>query len=115
MTITTEHIQKLAKLTRIAVTPETLPIINARLSKLIELIQTMQTVNTEDVTPLIHPVSFMYDAAIDAAILKLREDVLDLNATQQLAHNDMAESRDVRMMNAPVVQDGYFLVPRVLD
>jgi aspartyl-tRNA(Asn)/glutamyl-tRNA(Gln) amidotransferase subunit C len=111
MTITTEHIQKLAKLTRIAVTPETLPIMTARLSKLIELIQTMQTVNTEDVTPLIHPVSFMYEAAI----LKLREDVLDLNDTQQLAHNDMAESRDVRMMNAPVAQDGYFLVPRVLD
>jgi aspartyl-tRNA(Asn)/glutamyl-tRNA(Gln) amidotransferase subunit C len=110
MTITTEHIQKLAKLTRIAVTPETLPIMTARLSKLIELIQTMQTVNTEEVAPLIHPVSFMQDA-----ILKLREDVLNLNDTQQLAHNDMAESRDVRMMNAPVAQDGYFLVPRVLD
>lgn len=110
MTITSEHIQKLAKLTRIAVTPETLPIMTTRLSKLIELIQTMQVVNTENVTPLIHPVSFMQDT-----VLKLREDVLNLNATQQLTHNHMAESRDVRMMNAPVVQDGYFLVPRVLD
>ncbi len=110
MTITPEHIQKLAKLTRIAVTPETLPIMTTRLSKLIALIQTMQAVNTEHITPLIHPVSFMQDT-----VLKLREDVLNSNIAQQSVNNDETISRDVRMINAPIVQEGYFLVPRVLD
>lgn len=113
MTITTEHIQKLAKLTRIALTPETLPIMTARLSKLIDLMQTMQTVDTDGIPPLFHPASFMQH---DASLI-LRDDQLESNIEHNLSDISNMDliSRDQRMLNAPVKQAGYFLVPRVLE
>lgn len=111
MPITTEHIQKLSKLARIELNDDTLPVMTVRLSQLLKLIQTMQTVDTEGIPPLIHPASFMQQAA-----LPLREDIVLLEEAKSAeSKEEIIAQRNKRMLNAPATQDGYFLVPRVLE
>ncbi len=102
MTITVENVNKLGKLARIAIAPDTAPAIAAQLSSILGLIETMQAVNTDGVAPLAHPTAFVADVA-----LRLREDVV-------AEPNDEA-SREARMVNAPATEAGYFLVPRVIE
>ncbi len=107
-TITAEQVQKLAKLTRIAITPDTVPVLTERLSRLLSLIETMQAVDTNGVAPLVHPTTLMTDD-----LLRLREDVEGLEPS--LSVDARVAHRAERMKNAPAAQDGYFLVPRVIE
>jgi aspartyl-tRNA(Asn)/glutamyl-tRNA(Gln) amidotransferase subunit C len=59
----------------------------------------MQAVNTEGVAPLKQPLE-----AIETVELRLREDIVTAS-----------DVRDASQLNAPAVQDGLFLVPRVVE
>jgi aspartyl-tRNA(Asn)/glutamyl-tRNA(Gln) amidotransferase subunit C len=102
MIISIENVQKLGKLSRIAISSESNTLIAGQLSSILGLIETMQAVDTTGIAPLAHPTAFVQDMA-----LRLRCDVVSEAI-------DVA-SRDIRMLNAPAVQEGYFLVPRVLE
>ena len=59
----------------------------------------MQAVDTSGLAPLAHPILFLRDLA-----QPLRSDTVT-----------EADHRAENMQSAPAVQDGYFLVPRVIE
>ena len=63
------------------------------------VVEQMRAVNTDDVTPLAHPLSAVQDMP-----LRLREDAVT-----------EGNIRDAALRNAPDAQDGLFLVPRVVE
>jgi aspartyl-tRNA(Asn)/glutamyl-tRNA(Gln) amidotransferase subunit C len=63
------------------------------------LVEEMQAVDTTGLAPLAHPILFLRDLA-----QPLRTDAVS-----------EADHRSENMQSAPAVQDGYFLVPRVIE
>ncbi|MGA0950270.1 MAG: Asp-tRNA(Asn)/Glu-tRNA(Gln) amidotransferase subunit GatC, partial [Burkholderiaceae bacterium] len=63
------------------------------------LVQRMQAVDTQGVVPLAHPTDVMQEVA-----LRLANDT----ATEQV-------DRQANQRSAPLVQDGLYLVPRVVE
>ena len=102
MNITTHEIARLGVLSRIAVPVESQAVLATQLSSILGLIETMQATDTSGVAPLAHPTAFVADIA-----LRLRADAVT-------EPNDIA-GRDARMRNAPAVEEGLFLVPKVIE
>lgn len=94
-----DDIRRLAKLSRIAVDEADAAYFARELSGIFGLIDQLQAVDTQDVGPLAHPL----DALMHSA-QRLRED----RATE-------ANAREANMANAPEVEDGLFLVPKVIE
>jgi len=95
MTIATDDIAKLCRLAKITFVDAERTAAIADLDKMIAMVDALQAVDTEGVEPLSHP--------LDAA-QRLRPD-------EVTAHID----RDHLQATAPAVQDGLYLVPRVLE
>lgn len=70
-----------------------------QLNSIFALVEKMQAVDTTGIAPLAHPVE-----QIGAVDLRLREDVAN-------AHID----REAFQQSAPAVQDGLYLVPKVIE
>lgn len=93
------EVQKLARLSRIAVSPAEAAQLTTEFDAIFSVIAQMQSVDTQGVAPLAHPTAFTQEVA-----LRLREDVV----TQ-------TNQREALMQNAPAQEDGLFLVPRVIE
>ena len=63
------------------------------------IVEKMQAVDTSGVAPLSHPV-----AAIEDVQLRLREDIAS-----------EPNNREANQLNAPAVERGLFLVPKVIE
>ena len=63
------------------------------------VVSPMQAVDTSNITPLAHPVEIFHDVA-----LRLRDDVAS-----------EPNNREANQRSAPQVQDGLFLVPKVIE
>ena len=95
MALTPEKISSLAHLARLGIEPDALAPLADDLSNVLDLVQQLQAIDTDGVEPMAHPAS---------ASLWLRDDeVTELN------------QRDILQAPAPSTQDGYFLVPRVIE
>jgi len=93
--LTPDNISAIAHLARLGVEPEDLAPLAADLSSVLDLVEQLQAIDTEAVEPMAHPAS---------ASLWLRDD--EVTETDQ---------RDTLQAPAPETQDGYFLVPRVIE
>ena len=70
-----------------------------QINEFFEIVEQMTGVDTTDVVPLAHPV-----AALQEVALRLREDVAS-----------EPNQREANQRNAPAVERGLFLVPRVIE
>ena len=99
MSLDLEQIRRIARLARIAVSDAEAAETAARLNGLLALIDEMQAVDTSGIEPMAH--------ALD----------LELSIAQRLREDKAVEPdrRDDFQAAAPAVQDGLYLVPRVVE
>jgi aspartyl-tRNA(Asn)/glutamyl-tRNA(Gln) amidotransferase subunit C len=95
MTIEPDDIAKLCRLAQIALDDTEHADAYADLDKMIAMIDALQAVDTEGVEPLAHP----------------------LDVPQRLRPDEVTDvvDRERYLAGAPAVQDGLFLVPRVIE
>ncbi len=99
MSLDLEQIRRIARLARIAVSDAEAADSAKRLNGLLGLIGELQSVDTSGIEPMAH--------ALD----------LELSIAQRLREDKAVETyrRDDFQACAPAVQDGLYLVPRVLE
>ena len=95
MALDRTDVEKIAHLARIAINEDDIAATTAKLSGILDLIDRMQAVDTSNVEPLAHP----------------------LETTQRLRADAVTESnrRDAYQAIAPAVENGLFLVPKVIE
>ena len=95
MALERSDVEKIAHLARLGLNEAEIPQTTATLNNILGLIDAMQAVDTEGVEPLAHP----------------------LEATQRLRADQVTEQnqRDAYQAVAPAVQDGLYLVPKVIE
>ncbi|HMT91657.1 Asp-tRNA(Asn)/Glu-tRNA(Gln) amidotransferase subunit GatC [uncultured Thiothrix sp.] len=94
-TISEAEVQKVAHLARLAIPEDQTTAYVSKISSIIDLVAQMSAVNTEGVEPMAHPLD---------SVQRLREDV----ATE-------TNHREAYQAVAPEVEDGLYLVPKVLE
>lgn len=95
MSLSPDDVAKIAHLARLAVSPEDAEALGRELSNILDLVAQMEAVDTADVTPMAHPLEMAQ---------RLRAD----RVTEQ-------DQRERYQANAPAVDDGLFLVPKVIE
>ena len=95
MSLSADDVAKIAHLARLAVEPSESEALGRELSNILDLVAQMETVDTEQVVPMAHPLEMAQ---------RLREDVV----TEE-------NRRDSYQSNAPAVENGLFLVPKVIE
>lgn len=93
--IEAKDIEQVARLARIQIEDDQIPELTNRLDRILAMVDRMQSENTEGVEPMANP----HDAS-----QRLRED----KVTE-------ADQRDKLLANAPMAENGLFLVPKVID
>ncbi len=95
MSLSTDEVRKIARLARLAVDEEEVTTYARELSSILDLVDRMNAVDTAGVTPMAHP----------------------QHATQRLRPDAVTEpdDRDRYQRNAPAVERGLYLVPRVVE
>ena len=96
MSVDAEAVASIAHLARLAIDDDAIPAYASQLSNVLDLVEQMNQVDTDGVAPMAHP--------MDDAVQRLREDsVSETNQREQL------------QAPAPAVEEGLFLVPRVIE
>jgi len=90
-----DQVQGLARLASLAIDESSIDRLGRDLASVLTLVETLDEAPTDGIEPMAHPLS---------AELRLRDDTV----RQTL-------SREALQAPAPAVQDGYFLVPRVIE
>jgi len=95
MALERSEVEKIAHLARLDLNDADLPRTTETLNNILGLIDRMQAVDTSGIEPLAHP----------------------LETTQRLRRDEVTESnqRDAYQAIAPAVEDGLYLVPRVIE
>ncbi|OGA30222.1 MAG: asparaginyl/glutamyl-tRNA amidotransferase subunit C [Betaproteobacteria bacterium RIFCSPLOWO2_12_FULL_67_28] len=99
MPLSPEQIQRLARLARVAVSPEESSAVREQLNRVLKLIDELRAVDTTGIEPMSHPVAELIPAG-----QRLRDD----EVTESDCH---AEYQSV----APAVERGLYLVPKVIE
>jgi aspartyl-tRNA(Asn)/glutamyl-tRNA(Gln) amidotransferase subunit C len=102
MSLSDDQVRRLARLARIAIQPEESAAVIGRLNRVLGLIDQMRTVDTAGIEPMAHP--------LDAQLSKgqrLRPDGVTEAVTET--------TRQLYQSVAPAVQDGLYLVPKVIE
>lgn len=99
MAFTSADVARIAELARIELSDAETAATAGQLDHVFALIETMRALDTDDVAPLTTPL-----AAIHEVGLRLRDDVVD-----------EPDRRDAYQRPAPSVEDGLYLVPKVLE
>ncbi len=95
MSLSTQDVEKVARLARLAMTPQEIQSAQAQLNGIFGLIAEMQAVNTDGVEPMSHSQDLAQ---------RLRDD----KVTE-------ANQREAFQAVAPQVEQGLFLVPKVIE
>ena len=95
MALSPEEVKKIAFLARLSIQEENIEQYSEDLSGILDLVEQMNAANVDDIEPMAHPQDSMQ---------RLRDDVV--TETNQ---------REKLMSNAPLQENGLFLVPKVLD
>lgn len=95
MSLTHDDVKKIAHLARLAVPDSQIDDYAQRLSGILDMVAKLQDAPTAGVTPMAHP----------------------LDATQRLRPDAVTETsqRDAYQQIAPDVEDGLYLVPKVIE
>jgi aspartyl-tRNA(Asn)/glutamyl-tRNA(Gln) amidotransferase subunit C len=99
MALTYDDIERIAHLARLELSPDESERMRTRLNDFFHIVESMAAVDTSEVAPLTQPI-----AAIQDVQLRLRDDVV-AEADQREAHQRVA----------PAVEDGLYLVPKVIE
>lgn len=99
MALTTADIDRLAHLARLGLSGDERTRLHSQLNEFFGIVEAMRAVDTTGVVPLAHPAD-----AMGAVALRLRPDVVS-----------EADARTANQRSAPAVEDGLFLVPRVIE
>jgi len=95
MDLEPEEVEKIAHLARIAVAADELDALNTELSGILGLVERMAELDTSDIVPMAHPLDMPQ---------RLRPDVV----TEE-------NHREAYQAVAPAVENGLYLVPRVIE
>lgn len=106
MSLSADQVRRIARLARIAIRPEESESVVRRLNRVLGLIDEMRAVDTAGIEPMAHPL----DAQLPQG-QRLRPDVVTEVVTEAVA----ATRREVYQSVAPAVQDGLYLVPKVIE
>lgn len=95
MSLSPEQVRQVAQLARLQLAPEQVEGYARQLSNILEMVDRLSSANTADVSPMAHP----------------------LEMTQRLRADAVSEPdrRDAYQALAPQVQDGLYLVPKVIE
>lgn len=95
MTVQQDEIEKIAELARIRIAPEEAAEVTSRIANILNLVDQLQAVDTAGVEPMANPLD---------AVQRLRTD----KVTE-------ANQREVFQALAPAVENGLYLVPKVIE
>ncbi len=95
MSLSEDDVAKIAHLARLAMEPRETGSLGRELSSILDLVAQMDAVDTTGVSPMAHPLEMAQ---------RLREDVV----TEE-------NRRDLYQAGAPAVENGLFLVPKVIE
>ena len=95
MSLSADDVSKIAHLARLAVNPAENAALGRELSNILDLVAQMDAVDTAGVVPLAHPLDMAQ---------RLRSDVV----SEQ-------DRRNLYQAGAPAVENGLFLVPKVIE
>jgi len=95
MSLDKSEVKKIAWLARLSIKEQDIPNYINELSSILDLVEHMNSVNTEDISPIAHP--------------------LDLPARLRVDKVTENNQRDHFQENAPQTVDGCYLVPKVIE
>lgn len=96
MSLTRKDVEGIAHLARLAITEEELPVYVESLSKILSFVEQLNAANVDAVEPMAHP---------------LGDQVQRMRADEPVP----VELRDQYQRNAPSVEAGLYLVPKVIE
>ncbi len=96
MSLTPSQIETIAGLARLALKPEEIPAYTDSLGRILGIVGELEKADTGQVEPMAHPLT--------GQVQRLRADEIG-----------SGNARDVYQRNAPQVEAGLYLVPRVIE
>jgi aspartyl-tRNA(Asn)/glutamyl-tRNA(Gln) amidotransferase subunit C len=99
MAITPDDVHRIAHLARLQLAPEESQQMGVQLNDFFRIVEQMSAVDTRGVEPLYTPLS-----TIQTVALRLRDDVVT-----------ETDQRQANQQSAPAVENGLFLVPKVIE
>ncbi len=96
MSLTRRDVENIARLARLRVTEEELPVYAGSLSRILEFVEQLGAADTGQVEPMAHP--------LEDQVQRLRAD----EVTER-------DARDRYQQNAATVEAGLYLVPKVIE
>lgn len=99
MALSSRDVSRIAHLARLELQPEEETLMLQQLNDFFGIVERMRAVDTSGVEPLYTPLS-----AVQQVALRLREDAVT-----------EADDRQRNQRSAPAVEDGLFLVPKVIE
>jgi len=99
MSLTPQDIGRIAHLARLELRPEESERMLAQINGFFDIVEKMRSVDTSGIEPLTHPVE-----AVQAVALRLRDDIAS-----------EPNQREANQRSAPAVEQGLFLVPKVIE
>lgn len=95
MALSSTEIKEIAYLARIAIQDNEVPHFQKELSSILDFVAQLQSIDTDKVEPLANP----------------------LDQTQRLRADEVTETnqRDANQEGAPLVEEGLYLVPKVIE
>jgi aspartyl-tRNA(Asn)/glutamyl-tRNA(Gln) amidotransferase subunit C len=96
MSLTPKQIETIAQLARLELRPDEIPGYTDSLSRIVDLVSQLEKADTATVAPMAHP--------LEGQVQRLRADV----ATS-------GNARELYQRNAPQVEAGLYLVPKVIE
>jgi aspartyl-tRNA(Asn)/glutamyl-tRNA(Gln) amidotransferase subunit C len=102
MSLTTLDIQRIANLARLALQPDEEARMLDKINDFFGIVEQISAVDTSGVVPMAHPVDAMRNSPEMA--LRLRTDTVS-----------EPNQRETNQLSAPAVENGLFLVPKVIE
>ncbi|MDR7299612.1 aspartyl-tRNA(Asn)/glutamyl-tRNA(Gln) amidotransferase subunit C [Pelomonas aquatica] len=99
MSLTPDDVSRIAHLARLELQPAESEALLGNLNDFFKIVDQMSAVDTAGVEPLYTPLS-----AVQEVALRLRDDVVT-----------ESNQRECNQQSAPAVEDGLFLVPKVIE
>jgi aspartyl-tRNA(Asn)/glutamyl-tRNA(Gln) amidotransferase subunit C len=99
MPLSSTDIARIANLARLELSPPESERMLTQLNNFFDIVQKMRAVDTSGIEPLAHPYATVRDIA-----LRLRDDVVS-----------EPDQREANQRSAPAVENGLFLVPKVIE